>query len=307
MEDQSTINIVLQTPPESSLSYNIGEMQQVVENLLQVEGSTHMWQIVQNSGGFSGLGLVSSNERNFSPQTKLPEVYSRLSGIAGLDLLPVLPGSLPTAGQFEIELVVKSSDSYKKMKNYADQLVRAAFQSGKFLFADTDLKIDLPQIELVLNREKIADLGMDISTVSDQLSVLLSSNYVNRFNAEGKAYRVIPIIGDEVRSKPESILNLSLKLPDGELLPLSAVAELNWQTGPRKLGTFEQQKSFRIYGGALPGTTKEEALSVLEAAAVEILPPSYSLDYAGESRQLRQEGNTLRANGSKSYSFKSNG
>ena len=90
-------------------------------------------------------------------------------------------------------------------------------------------------------------------------------------------------------------LDLTLKLPDGELIPVSAVAELHWQTGPRKLGTFGQQKSFRIYGGVLPGTTKEEALSALEAAAAEILPPSYSLDYAGESRQLRKEGNTLLA------------
>ncbi|WDE11802.1 efflux RND transporter permease subunit [Thalassomonas haliotis] len=295
IEDQSSINVVVQAPPESSLSYNVGEMQQVVADLLEVEGGTHMWQIVQNSGGFGGLELVPSNERDFSPQQKLPEVYGRLSGIAGLDLLPILPGSLPTAGQFEIELVVKSSDPYEKMKAYADQLVGAAFQSGKFLFADTDLKIDLPQIELKLNREKIADLGMNISTVSDQLGILLSSNYVNRFDANGKAYRVIPIVGDEVRSKPESILNLTLKLPGGELIPVSAIAELKWLTGPRKLGTFGQQKSFRIYGGVLPGTTKEEALSTLEAAAAEILPPSYSLDYAGESRQLRKEGNTLLA------------
>ena len=295
IEDQSSINVVVQAPPESSLSYNVGEMQQVVADLLQVEGGTHMWQIVQTSGGFGGLELVSSDERDFSPQQKLPEVYGRLSGIAGLDLLPILPGSLPTAGQFEIELVVKSSDPYDKMKVYADQLVGAAFQSGKFLFADTDLKIDLPQLELKLNREKIADLGMNISAVSDQLGILLSSNYVNRFDANGKAYRVIPIVGDEVRSKPETILDLTLKLPDGELIPVSAVAELNWQTGPRKLGTFGQQKSFRVYGGVLPGTTKEEALSTLEAAAAEILPPSYSLDYAGESRQLRKEGNTLLA------------
>ncbi|WDE05458.1 efflux RND transporter permease subunit [Thalassomonas viridans] len=295
IEDQSSINVVVQAPPESSLSYNVGEMQQVVADLLQVEGGTHMWQIVQTSGGFGGLELVSSDERDFRPQQKLPEVYGRLSGIAGLDLLPILPGSLPTAGQFEIELVVKSSDPYDKMKVYADQLVGAAFQSGKFLFADTDLKIDLPQLELKLNREKIADLGMNISAVSDQLGILLSSNYVNRFDANGKAYRVIPIVGDEVRSKPETILDLTLKLPDGELIPVSAIAELNWQTGPRKLGTFGQQKSFRVYGGVLPGTTKEEALSTLEAAAAEILPPSYSLDYAGESRQLRKEGNTLLA------------
>ena len=295
VEDQSSITVVVQSPPESSLNYNVAEIQQVVSNLLDVEGSSHMWQIVMNSGGFGGLELVGSSERDFSPQQKLPEIYGRLSGIAGLDLLPILPASLPTAGQFEIEMIVKSSDSYETMKGYADQLVGAAFQSGEFLFADTDLKIDLPQIELKLNREKIADLGMNISQVSDQLGILLSSNYVNRFDAKGKAYQVIPIADNSVRSKPETILTLTLKLPNGELIPVSAIAELNWITGPRKLGTFGQQKSFRIYGGVLPGTTKEKALSALEAAAAKILPASYSLDYAGESRQLRKEGSTLLA------------
>lgn len=220
-------------------------------------------------------------------------MYGKLAQIPGLNMFPILPSSLPTSGQFEIEMVVKSSAPYAEMKQYADKLVGAAFASGHFLFADTDLKIDLPQIELQLNRQKIADLGMNVAQVSEQLGILLSNNFVNRFDSNGKAYRVIPIVNNDIRSKSESILSLTIKLGSGELVPVSAVADLKWKTVPRQLGTFAQQNSFRIYGGVAPNSNKEAALSAIENAAKEMLPVGYSIDYAGESRQLRKEGNTL--------------
>jgi len=293
IEDQAMVMFVIQSPPDASLEYSVAQMNPVVETLQEIEGGKKIWQIIFGGGGFGGLELVNADERDYSAQSLVPQMYGKLAQIPGLNMFPILPSSLPSSGQFEIEMIVKSSAPYSEMKQYADQLVGAAFASGKFLFADTDLKIDLPQVELQLNREKIADLGMNVAQISNQLGVLLSSNFVNRFDANGKAYRVIPIVNDDVRSKTEALLSLDIKLPTGELLPVSAVADLAWKTVPRQLGTFAQQASFRIYGGVAPGSSKEEALSAIEKVATDILPSGYSIDYAGESRQLRQEGNTL--------------
>jgi multidrug efflux pump len=293
IEDQSTVFFVIQSPPDSSLAYNVAQMPAVVDALQEVEGGKQVWQLVFSSGGFGGLELVKPNKRDFSPQALIPELYGKLSQVPGLNLFPILPGSLPTSGQFEIEMVVKSSAPYSEMKQYADKLVGAAFSSGQFLFADTDLKIDLPQVELKLNRQRIADLGMNIAEVSEQLGILLSSNFVNRFDAKGKAYRVIPIVDNNIRSKTEALLSLNIKMPSGDLLPVSAIADLHWRTVPRQLGTFAQQNSFKIFGGVAPNSNKESALNALETVAAAILPVGYSIDYAGESRQLRKEGNTL--------------
>lgn len=293
IEDQSMVMFVIQSPPESSLAYNVGQMNPVVESLQEIEGGLKIWQIVMNTGGFGGLELKNPSDRDFSAQALVPQMYGKLAQIPGLNMFPILPASLPTSGQFEIEMVVKSSAPYEEMKQYADQLVGSAFASGQFLYADTDLKIDLPQVELLLNREKIADLGMNVANVSEQLGILLSNNFVNRFDANGKAYRVIPIANSDIRSKTESILSLTIKSASGELLPVSAVADLNWKTVPRQLGSFAQQNSFRIFGAVAPGSNKEAALSAIENAAREMLPSGYSIDYAGESRQLRKEGNTL--------------
>lgn len=293
VEDQSSIMVILESPPESSIDYTVREMDNVVDKLMSLESAQGVWQILRAAGGFSGVNLGETNEREQSVQQILPQLFGELSGIAGVRALPILPSALPTAGQFDVELVVQGPDDYATMRNYVDQLLGAGFASGKFLFVDSDLKVDLPQMKLKLDRERIADLGMDIHTVSRQISVLMSGNFVNRFDADGKAYRVIPRVKDDARDTAEQILDLHIRTPSNELLPLSAMATLEQEVAPRALGKFNQQKSFRIMGGIIPGFTKEQGLVALEQAAAEILPKTYSIDYAGESRQLRQEGNTL--------------
>jgi len=293
IEDQSMVIVIIQSPPQSSMTYNVENTDKMVDGLLDVPNTTGIWQVVFNSGGFGGLRFVKPNEREQSIHELLPPVYMSLVGNAGLDSLPILPPSLPTAGQFDVELVIKSPDSYEVMKGYTDKLVDAAMSSGQFLFADADLKVDLPQIELKIDRQKIADLGLSFANINQQLSVFLSSGYVNRFDSKGKAYQVIPMVNNKVRANPEDILNLTVKTPNNELVTVASFAEIKWVTGPRQLTTFNQQNSIKIFGGVLPGVTKEAALAIIEAKAAEVLPKSYKLDYAGESRQIRSEGSTL--------------
>jgi multidrug efflux pump len=293
VEDQSSINVVVEAPPQASLAYTTSYMRDIVNVLNALPGARFMWQIVTPQGGFGGQTFVDFKKREFSVQELLPRAYAELSKISGLKAFPILYPALPTAGNFDIEMVVLSSDTPKQMKPYADKLVAYARDSKKFLYTDTDLKIDLPQAEFLLNRQRIADLGMDLASVSKQLGVLLSANYVNRFDLDGKAYEVIPMIAGNDRPDPQTLLNLQIRTPRGDLVPLSAIATLQQHTAPRMLGKFQQNNAFRVYGGVMPGTTKEQALATLEQAAKKILPPSYSIDYAGESRQLRHEGNTL--------------
>lgn len=293
VEDQNSINVVIEAPPQASLAYTTAYMHEIVNTLNALPGAQFMWQIVTPQGGFGGQTFVDFDQRDHSVQALLQQAYQDLGKISGLRAFPILYPALPTAGNFDVEMVVLSSDPPATMKSYADQLVAQAKASGKFLYADTDLKIDLPQAEFVLDKERIADLGMDLASVSEQLGILLSANYVNRFDHDGKAYQVIPMIEGRDRPDPQALLDLPLRTPGGEPVVLSSIARLQQHTAPRVLGKFQQKNAFRIFGGVIPGTTKEQALAALEQAATQILPPGYSIDHAGESRQLRQEGNTL--------------
>jgi len=293
VEDQGGIIMVVQAPPEASLSYTSSYMEQVVDLVSDTEGLNAIWQLISPNSGFGGLEMVDYSERDFSVQEKQPEVYGKLSTIPGVRVLPILWAPLPTAGQFDVEFIVKSNDSYENMEGFAQQLIWAGYEANQFLYVDTDLKVDMPQVRINLNHDRIADLGMDVESVSSQLAALISDQDVNRFNADGKSYEVIPMVENAARSQPETLLQLHLRTPSGALVPVSSIASLERETAPRALAKFNQQQSFRIYAGVVPGVTKDQALQTFEQAAKNILPANYSVDYAGESRQLRKEGNSM--------------
>jgi multidrug efflux pump len=292
-EDQSGITIIIESAPEASADYTLKHMNDVVDTLKGLEGAKFMWQLINPAAGFGGVDFVPPSERQQGVQDIYWQAFGELSKVPGVKAFPVLDSALPTAGNFGVELMVLSTEPYKDMKAYADKMVQGAAQSGKFLFANTDLKIDLPQVRFTLDRERIGDLGIDLASVNRQLSTMLSGNFVNRYNQDGRAYRVIPMLSTTERLNPQAIMDLQIRIGDGSLVPFSAIAELNTETAPRVLSKFEQKNAFRVFGEATPGTTKEQALSYLEELAAEILPANYSIDYAGESRQIRLEGNTL--------------
>jgi multidrug efflux pump len=292
-EDQSSINVVVEAPPESSQAYTSEKMNDTVAVLNATEGAKFTWQILTASAGFGGVELAPFEQREQSVHDMVFDLYGRLGSVTGLTLFPVLPASLPTAGQFDVEVVFRTTDDPVDMKMYADKIIEKANASGSYMFVNTDLKIDLPQAELQLNKSLLADLGLTVQDVNNQLSVLMSTNFVNYFNKDGKAYRVIPIVDDNSRYNPESLLTMKVRTDEGELVPVSSFATLETFTSPRVLGSFNQQSSFRILAGVLPHITKEQGLSTIEDIAKEVLPANYSVDYAGESRQLRKEGNTM--------------
>lgn len=292
-EDQSGMNIIVESAPEASLAYSMRNMDGVVDTMSQLEGSKFIWQIVNPGATFGGIDFVSPEERDQSVQDLYWQAFAMLSSVPGVKAFPILESPLPTAGNFDVEMVVMSTDPYLDMQRYAQLMLQQINQSGKFLFADTDLKIDLPQVRFLLDRDKIADLGMDLQSVTSQLNILLSGNYINRFDQLGKAYRVIPMLEQRGRLTPDDILSLQIRTPAGDLISVSRIAQLSTEVGPRVLSKFQQKNAFRLFGGVIPGTTKEQALQVMEQAANDILPLDYTTDYAGESREIRREGNSL--------------
>ena len=292
-EDEGSIQIVIQAPPQARVDYTGDYMQDVVHVASTLPEFKDSWQVLTPSGGFAGLEFVDYAERDRTTHELRAQVFHLMSEVTGLSILPIMPAALPTAGQFDVEMVIQGPDSYEEMEGYAQRLIGAAYESGHFIFVDTDLKINQSQVRLNLNHDRIADLGLDVQRVSNQLATLISEQEVNRFNGTGKSYRVIPMVETFARHDPRALLDLQLKTPSGALVPVRTIASLERITSPQSLGKFNQQRAFRIHGGIHSGTTAESALAALEMAAQDILPANYAIDYAGVSRPLRKEGNTM--------------
>jgi multidrug efflux pump len=232
-------------------------------------------------------------ERARSTEEMYGQVYGAVSQIPGLQVFPRLDPPLPTPGQYDVELVLESETPPEQLLATVYQVVGAGWQSGKFLYVDTDLKIDLPEARVVIDRERVADLGLDLASVGRELGTLLGGGYVNRFNYFDRSYKVIPQIGDAGRTTVEPLLDLKIKTPSGELVPVSTFTRIETSAAPRSLQRFQQRNAVRIFGGVKPGVTKEEGLKVLENAAAAVSGPGITQDYAGESRQIRREGSAL--------------
>nr|WP_086939781.1 efflux RND transporter permease subunit [Thaumasiovibrio occultus] len=293
VEDQSLLFVISEAPSGGSLAYSNQFMREAVDSLQHIEGIDMIWQTVSESGGFSGINFVPYEDRDFSATDILQEIYFTLKDVTGLRVYPTAPMPLPTAGQFDVEMVIQSQDSYANMSQYAYQLLDAAHQSGMFMFVDTDLKVDMPHSELNFDSNKMMDLGLTTKAVTDQIALLVSEQEVTRYDSSGKAYRVIPQVDETMLTGSDALLTLQIKTPSGEFVPLSSIASLEQTVSVRSASRFNQLNAFRILGGLIPGVTPDLALSALEQAAAEILPQGYQVNYAGSSRQLRQEGNSL--------------
>ncbi len=263
-----------------------------VEHTFQIllPPSNPLGSAVAGADGISGMVVKPWNKRTRTTAQILPGVQARLARVPGFQSFVALPSALPGGSNFPVEFVIASTADAKQMLEFAQKISMKAAQSGFFFFPpQIDLKIDQPQSELVIDREKVATLGLNLSQVGADLDAALGGNYVNRFNIAGRSYKVIPQIQRNSRLTADQLEDLYVSGPNGQLVPLSTIASIRNTTVPRSLNRFQQLNAVKLSG--MTNRTVDQALKVLEDAAREILPPGYVIDYTGESRQLRQEGN----------------
>jgi multidrug efflux pump len=251
------------------------------------------FQVTQPTGGFGGMALKTWDERERTVFELLPQVQAKLDTIAGVKVRAVLRPSLPGGGIFPVEIVLAASANTEEILGIARTLQQKGMASGKFPFLSIDVKVDQPQAEIVFDRDKVASMGLDLADVGNDLSAMLGGNYVNRFNIDGRSYKVIPQIKRVDRLNPEQLTSIYVTGPEGKLIPLSSVATIKSKTVPRSLNRFQQLNAVTISGVTIGSLG--EALAFMEAEAAKILPQGYVLDYTGESRQYKTEGNKFFA------------
>lgn len=289
-EDQGVIFGIISGAGNSTIERAAKFSAEADAALRSIEESKFTFQLTFPTAGFSGLVLKDWSERDRTVFEVKPEVTQKFNNISGLGIFAVTPPALPGGGQFPVEFLIASTAEPEQILEFAQQIQLKAIRSGLFAFPPLiDTKIDLAQSELIFDRDKVADLGLTMQQVSADVGTLLGGSYVNRFNIDGRSYKVIPKALRASRLNPEQLNSLYVSGPDGEMVQLGSIATVVDKTVPRSLNRFQQLNAVKLSGVTIK--TLDEALAFLEEAAAEVLPQGYSLDYTGESRQLRLEGN----------------
>jgi multidrug efflux pump len=291
VEDQGVIFGIVDSQSNSTVDQSSFFGKQVNQAFMSVPETDFTFQLTMPTGGFSGMVTKPWEERDRDVFQIMPEIQQKLAAIAGVKILPITPPALPGGGQFPVEFVLASTADVKEIYEYALKIQDIMMKSGKFYFQTLDVKVDQPDYKLNIDREKVADLGLDLQTVTNDVGTLLGGGWVNRFNMAGQSYKVIPQVKRVDRLSADDLSNLYVTGPNGGLIRLDQVASITHSTEPRTINRMQQLNAVKISG--VPGVPLGEALALLEGEARKILPKNYTIDYTGESRQLKREGNTF--------------
>lgn len=289
-EDQGVIFGIIDAAANSTLDQNSRYAAEVNRIFFSVPETEFTFQITFPNSGFGGMVTKPWDERDRTIHQILPEVQQRLQGITGIQIFPVLPPALPGGSDFPVEFVIASTADQERILEFAGQLQAKSMASGMFAFPLLiDVKIDQPQSEFVIDRNKVADLGLNLQQVAADVGSMAGGDFVNRFDIAGRSYKVIPQIQRIDRLNPEQLKNIYIEGRDGRLVSLATVATIRDTVVPRSLNRLQQLNAVKLSGVAV--RPLDEALRFLEDEAGKILPEGYVIDYTGESRQLRVEGN----------------
>jgi multidrug efflux pump len=253
---------------------------------------THTFQIDTPGADILGTVLKPWDQRAKSATTLQTILQNQGAAVdAGQQVVAFQPPSLPGSQGLPVQFVVKTTDDFSVLYPLAQQVLAAALKTGRFIFLQSDLKIDQPQATVFIDRSKASELGLTMNQVGAALSQALGGGYVNYFSLDGRSYKVIPQVQRKARLNVSDLLNYPIAAIDGVNVPLSTIATIRTEVIPESINHFQQQNSATIQGVAAPGVSQQEAIATLQQVASQILPPTYAVDYGGEMRQFTQEGN----------------
>ena len=298
MEDEGFIFGIAFADAPATLDYIERYTGQINGYVDEIDEISDVFLINGGMGPGSGMAAIAgfifepwSQRDRSTNQVLQQDLQPKLAELAGLNFFAQVPPSLPAAGGGGGgEFIIGGIGSSEQLSELAGAILERAQASRRFIFLDTDLKIDSPRMEVQVDRDKAALLGIDMRTLAADLSAMLAGGYVNRFAMENRSYRVIPQVQRSDRLNASQLENYYTRTRSGELVPMSTLVTLRESVQPQNLNRFQQLNAVAITFMPRPGVSKGDALRVLEEAAAEVLPQGYSIDYAGESRQFKQEG-----------------
>jgi multidrug efflux pump len=287
-EDQGFIIGIITAPANATIDDTIRYADAAGKIFKDIPDTRFTFQITQPSFGFGGMVLKPWGERKVPTKAYMPVVQQKLAAIPGIQMFATMPEALPGSDNFPVSFVIASTASHERILELATDIFQKAMQAHVFQFGDIDTKIDQPQAQIVFDHDKVSTMGLDMQKVGADISASIGGNYVNWFNMEGLSYKVIPQVKRVDRLNPEQLQNIYVTGPNNQLIPLSTIASIKYQTVARSLNRMQQLNAVTISGA--PIGSVDATLKFLEDEAHKVLPAGYVIDYTGGSRQLRIEG-----------------
>ncbi len=231
------------------------------------------------------------DQRQVPANALVGEVFMKTAHIKEALVLAFGPPAIfgmGNSGGFEFYLQNRGEGGPKRLAEVSQQLIGKLHQDPGFVMVSSLWRANVPQLNVDVDREKAKTLGVPIDSLFDTLGATLGTAYVNDFNKYGRTWQVLMSAESGFRSQPGDIGGIYVRSERGEMVPLSALAQIRQETGPETVERFNNLPSVKIIGAGAPGVSSGQAIAAVEKAARETLPPEFSYDWGGASYQEKK-------------------
>ncbi|MDN7903355.1 efflux RND transporter permease subunit [Burkholderia diffusa] len=270
------------------------QMQRIADQAFQIARKepeySQMFQLIgvpALNQGLGGVLLKPWDQRARTQADLVMDLQRKWNNVPGALIAAFPLPSLPGSQGLPVQFVITTTEPISNLNDVARAVMAEAQRQQLFWFADLDLKLDKPRAKVVVDREKLAAMGMTEADFGSALSAALGGNYVNYFSIAGRSYKVIPQLLQVDRLNPDQILDNYIRTPSGAMIPARTVAHVETSVQPQSINHFQQLNSATISG--VSGLSQGELLPNLQAILEKVAPKGYSADSSGESRQFVQE------------------
>ncbi|MBZ9818828.1 efflux RND transporter permease subunit [Mesorhizobium sp. CA4] len=297
-EDQGFLLSIVTAPRYATSDYTETYVNQMLGLVKDIPETRAQFSAVAFGGAtnsaFVGFAFKDWAERKRSSKELQADIQGRLAKVAGVEAFVFAPPTLPgSGGGLPISMVVRSTGSPSEVFEQAEKIKNKAQASGRFIVVQNSMSYDAPQVTVTIDRERAAALNLPIADVGNTLTLLVGGSEVAQFDRDSNSYDIIPQVPQEFRDNPDKLGEYFVRSVDGKMVPLSAVVKISTNASPAAIEQFNQLNSSTISALPLPGVTTGDGLKVLEDLARETLPDTFFIDYSGQSRQEKEQGNTI--------------
>ena len=297
VEDRGTITITGNAPEGASLAYTqryAGQVEQILAGVPELSSYLVIVGAGEVTRFLTFARLKDWDEREVKQQQITQSLLPKLRKIAGVQASASNPASLGVRGFGKpLQFVIQSSASYEEINALADKLVERLRDNPGLADLDTDMRLNKPEVEVSIDRDRVADLGLDISVIGRTLETLLGGRNVSTFQIGTEQYDVTVALPPDERTSSETLSRIFVRSANGDMVQLSNVVKARVSVAPRDLRRFNQLRAITIEANLAPGYTMGEAIADVAAAAAEVLPEGTATDLTGQAREFRDASSNL--------------
>ncbi|WP_397473505.1 efflux RND transporter permease subunit [Pusillimonas sp.] len=297
VEDRGVIYGIVTAPDGATLDYTLESMRRIetmYADIPEASGNQTVIGFPTVVDGFAILRLKHWNERDKSQQSIADELRPQFNALPGVRAFPSNPASLgQRATSKPVEFVILSQASYPEMARLTDAFMERLEQYPGLQNLETDLRLNTPELQVQVNRDKLADVGIDVGTVGRTLESMLGGRQVTRFRDGGEQYDVIVQVKKEDRADPKDISDIYVRTGDGGMVQLSNFLDVSESVSPQSLNHFNRLRAVKVQAAVAPGYALGEVLEHMQEVAVEMLPDTVQTDLDGQSREFRDSSGNI--------------